>query len=245
MAEVIGGIFSGRKIYRNTHRKYLYMDDPDGQIRFSPKNVEKYQLKDDMSNKKTLVYIVRWKNGHKSLVRIPKEYSEDFVHGCEFGPLSKEEGRNNSAKGIFVFIFIIALFLIPILLISSSKNSEGHASPLSDDQETVQQVECKWATWDGTAENMPPAYVPVYVTSAEGNPTYGYGNIQGIARNRTTKRFSYIQITFALKNSNGAKIGTCLTNLAGLSVGEDWQFNAYCPQWTSGGTYEIQDVTYY
>lgn len=133
--------------------------------------------------------------------------------------------------GIFVFIILI-LFALSIMADSNIIESD-YVAPTD------------WAAWDGTSENMPNTKVPVYVTEATGNTQLGIGHIKGIARNRTTANFNYIQITFGMYDGAGNKVATCLTNLAGLGIGEDWSFDATCTPWPKDGSYKIDKVSYY
>lgn len=133
--------------------------------------------------------------------------------------------------GVFVFIVVI---LFALRAMTDSNMIESNYEPPTD-----------WAPWDGTSVNMPNTKVPVYVTEAAGNTQLGIGHIKGIARNRTTANFSYIQITFGMYDSVGNKVTTCLANLAGLGIGEDWSFDAACTSWPEDGSYKIDSVSYY
>lgn len=99
-----------------------------------------------------------------------------------------------------------------------------------------------WAQWDGEGD-PPNAKVIIYVDHST-DMGYGYGRIVGLAFNRMDKAINYIQISFGLYNNSGSKVGTCLDNMTNLGAGESWQFDAYCSNWT-GGTYKIENVTYW
>lgn len=50
--------------------------------------------------------------------------------------------------------------------------------------------------------------------------------IEGTVKNNSNKTYSYVQITFSLYDSSGAKLGTAIDNLNNLAPGEIWKFKA-------------------
>lgn len=236
---VLSGAYEGLKITLNPERQYAYIVlKGEQELQFTPENVERYKLRPESSRRKDNLYVVEWVDGEKSLIEIPKIWEKTFIAGCETGPIGDTEmkRRNKSVLASMVpYIVGLAVFFGVIFWCLLSDSPNGTSAPRN---------EYEWANWDGTAANMPSANVPVYTESALSNG-YGGGTITGVARNRTPNRFSYIQIIFGLYSSGGAKVGTCMTNLAGLSTGEDWRFEAFCANWPSGGSYKLEDVTYW
>ena len=55
---------------------------------------------------------------------------------------------------------------------------------------------------------------------------YGSVYISGIIKNNTDKKYSYVQITFALLDEDGNKVGTAMTNENNIRAGETWKFEA-------------------
>lgn len=144
------------------------------------------------------------------------------------------ECRPSKGPRIAKAIGLISIILIVVIIIIGMCQET--------DPKIVNQYD--WASWDGSAENMPSANIPVYVAQVD-KMSFGSANIVGVARNRTSRRLNYIQVVFGVYNGE-AKTGSCLANISGLDVGEDWQFSAYCPSWPDNNArYKIDDVAYW
>lgn len=107
-------------------------------------------------------------------------------------------------------------------------------------------VPSKWATWDGEGE-PPEAYIVVTTgdVARQQYATY-FGNIAGVAYNRTGKNLSYIQITYGIYSESGAKLGSCLANENNIPAGTPWQFSALCTNLPdSAFRYRVEEVSYW
>lgn len=64
--------------------------------------------------------------------------------------------------------------------------------------------------------------------------------ISGIVKNNTTKKYSYVQITFNLYDKDGNKVGTALANENDLGAGETWKFEAI--GFDDFATYKLNEI---
>lgn len=55
---------------------------------------------------------------------------------------------------------------------------------------------------------------------------YGNRYIVGAVKNNRNRKYSYVQITFALYDESGAQVGTALDNISDLEAGGTWRFKA-------------------
>ncbi len=64
--------------------------------------------------------------------------------------------------------------------------------------------------------------------------------IEGKAKNKTSKKFSYVQVKFNVYDKDGTVIGSCFDNQNDIMGGETWKFKAIC----SGETKDIKNYKY-
>lgn len=251
MGKVIGGLFDGEKVCRYPKERYLIVETSDGIRPITRNYVDKYQYKPDLSNDSSVVYIVKWADGNKSLLRFNSLWKEDFIYGCEFGPCNKNscslQNSNSSTslasalKSIFIISAIIGivLYFFVQIITSTSSEEETSSSPKSP-------APSKWATWDG--EGDPPNAYVVIVTGEFEQSQYATttGYINGYAHNRTGKKISYIHINYGIYSESGTKLGSCSDAENTLSADTGWQFRAFCTGLPSGQfIYKVDDVSYW
>lgn len=242
IGEVVRGKYAGAEIVLGPSGDILYISTKKKKIALSQNNVAEYKLRPELSRSGVRVYVISWLDGKdgKSLIRIPENWVEPLVAGCEMVKSGKRETCESAGPRVAKIIGVSCTLVLILMIVVAIASTD-----------TMRQTDVQiatptaWSTWDGTSENMPNTKVPIYVIEAIGNTESGFGSIRGIARNRTTERFNYIQITFGMYNSTGRKVGTCLANISGLDVGEDWAFEASCLNWPTDGTYKIDEVSYF
>lgn len=66
--------------------------------------------------------------------------------------------------------------------------------------------------------------------------------ITGSIRNNSQHRYKYVQVTFDILDSSGARVGSALGNINGLRPGEIWKFKAV-HLGTGGKTARLDDIT--
>jgi hypothetical protein len=80
--------------------------------------------------------------------------------------------------------------------------------------------------------------------SAEAN-SIGALYIRGTARNESGQSYSYVQITFSVLDSSGAKVADALANTNELSDGQAWRYEALAASAENADSYQIQDINAY
>lgn len=249
--KVTAGRFAGYKVLSDDGRQILYVKGNDEVMDLTPENVKRYQFTERPSLLvDKLCYCIEWQDGSKSIIAIPSTQKSFLISGCEVGAVGNTSTPHwlSTLAGILIFIACIAIAALVIVLIdpfpkkdASTKSASGSTNASASSKTTL----AEWAEWDGDGSNLPKAKVLVHVTEATGYTSYGYGHIRGIAANATKSKFNYVQIVFAIYNQYRNKIGSCMANVAGLSSGETWEFEAYCSTWTEGLLYKIDSVTHY
>ena len=63
----------------------------------------------------------------------------------------------------------------------------------------------------------------------------------GILKNNSGKDLSYVQITFAVKDADGNKLGDALANVNNLKAGDTWKFEAMSFSTDEGQIIDLDD----
>jgi multisubunit Na+/H+ antiporter MnhB subunit len=69
--------------------------------------------------------------------------------------------------------------------------------------------------------------------------------IRGTVRNESGQDYEYVQVTWSVLDSSGAKIADALANTSGLSAGQSWRYEALAASADEVDSYELQDITAY
>lgn len=69
--------------------------------------------------------------------------------------------------------------------------------------------------------------------------------IRGTAENFSETDYNYVQLTFEIYDSSGAKIADGLANTSGLSSGQRWRFEALATSAEDADSYSLADITAY
>ena len=70
---------------------------------------------------------------------------------------------------------------------------------------------------------------------------YGFAYyIEGKAKNKTDKKFSYVQVKFNVYDEDGNVLGSCLDNQNNVMGNETWKFKAIC----SGEAKDVKSFKY-
>lgn len=81
--------------------------------------------------------------------------------------------------------------------------------------------------------------------SVEYNEYLGYSaKITGVAKNVTSRNFSYASVEFSVYDANGNNLGTALANINNLSSGDTWRFEATLFDFpsTRPATYKLVEI---
>lgn len=69
--------------------------------------------------------------------------------------------------------------------------------------------------------------------------------IRGTARNESGGSYEYVQVTWSVLDSSGAKVGDALANTSGLEDGQSWRYEALAASADNAESYELQDIEAY
>lgn len=69
--------------------------------------------------------------------------------------------------------------------------------------------------------------------------------IRGTARNESGQDYSYVQVTWAVVDSSGAKIADALANTSGLAAGQRWRYEAVAASAPEADSFDLDSVTAY
>lgn len=69
--------------------------------------------------------------------------------------------------------------------------------------------------------------------------------VRGTARNESGQDYSYVQVSWTIFDSSGAKIADALANTSGLSAGQRWRYEAVAASATGADSFDLNDVTAY
>jgi predicted RNA-binding Zn-ribbon protein involved in translation (DUF1610 family) len=69
--------------------------------------------------------------------------------------------------------------------------------------------------------------------------------IRGTARNESDQDYSYVQVTWAVVDSSGAKIADALANTSGLAAGQRWRYEAVAASAPEADSFDLESVTAY
>lgn len=234
---VISGKYSGNKIGCDPKTQMLYVVIPGGRAYFEPDNIAHYELRPQLSKSDSRVYVVRWVDEEKSLIRIPKFWEEIFISGCENGPISEEELKQKNKHAFFSllpYIIILGLFfgLIFGVAIGNSNSSKG----------TEEAKKLTWSEWD-RAGQRPSADMLVETTESLGL-AQNAGVVSGYFINNSNKTYRHLEAIYGVYNSNGNRIGRCIfsTNDVYLAPNQEQGFTATCNAWGDSPIIKLESV---
>lgn len=240
MGIIIGGKYNGYKIYCNRDYKYLYIKVDDVIVGITKRNISAYKER-SQNGLSDAIYAIEWQKGERSLIKIPRSWSEIMISGCEFGPLDEESSRKNRENSRYIFASILSCIIIVACVITGVMISRGDTNNVvsSSQPKTTRK---KWYVWD---KESTPEEADVVIIMGEFTSGYGgIGTMGGSAKNFTSKTLSYIQITIGLY-AGEAKVGSCFANQSYLSPDTYWNFEATCTNSSSASSYKVEDVTYW
>lgn len=71
----------------------------------------------------------------------------------------------------------------------------------------------------------------------------GIYHIEGIVKNKTNKKFDYVQVQFNLYDKQGNIVGQALANMNNLDANGTWKFTAYNFSGESYSTYKLAEIS--
>lgn len=120
--------------------------------------------------------------------------------------------------------FIVIAALIVIGIIFSPKDEK---TKVAENSSSVTETKEEAPNEDSVKEEAPKEEKVAYEITDLQADNSGYTPVAtGILKNNTDKDKSYVQITFAVKDSDGNKVGSAVANINNLKAGETWKFEA-------------------
>lgn len=250
MDKILGGKYSGHKIYCNGTYKYLYIKVDDTIIGITKRNVESYKLKVEKGLGDGVNYIIVWKDGEKSLIRIPKVWSEILVSGCEFGPLSEEESKAKSRSELKRIIPYALVVLIPLiaLVLYSAFAPKNKTTPQNRRSPMTSKSNGTWAEWPAHSnEPMPKADMVVTPLDTKGDIANNTGYVYAKVYNNSTKTFSHFEAIYKLRDSSGEQFATCAVSLDDQNIEPNTELDyvAVCNGWSARPTLQLESVGFH
>lgn len=130
------------------------------------------------------------------------------------------------------FIAIVVIIVLGVIFSPKEEKAKVVDKPTS---ETSQEK--------GKEEAKPEEKVAYEITDLKVDESGFAPKATGILKNNTDTDKSYIQITFAVKDKDGNKLGTAMANINNLKAGETWKFEAISLNTDKGQVIDLNDYT--
>ncbi len=130
-------------------------------------------------------------------------------------PSGGQVQKKSKKKTILIVIAVIAVIAIIGGAMSGGSGNSGSTSSGS-------------SSTDSSSSNKTEQAKEKYTVSEEAADTsnmFSY-SVTGKLTNNTDKKVSYVQVTYILKDADGAQVGTALANTNDLAAGGVWKFSA-------------------
>jgi len=147
---------------------------------------------------------------------------------------STENNSQNSKPKIklIVVAVVVILAVVVVLALCLSPESDPNSNP-----GTMQ---------NSTAVTKKKLEISETKMSVEYNSLLGYSvKIPGLAKNVSSKNFSYASVEFSVYDKSGYNIGTALANVNNIASGDTWRFEAVLIDFpeTEPVSFKLADVT--
>lgn len=140
-----------------------------------------------------------------------------------------------------VAIFLILIVLVAVLGNNTSTRTSTSSSPASSETSGNSGENLLQAFNNTTSKSKLEEITPPEIATGE----FGNKTINGAMKNISGKTLSYVQLTFALFDSDGAQIGTAIANINNLTADSVWKYSASAltlENWTS---FQLTETTAY
>jgi len=125
------------------------------------------------------------------------------------------------------WIGIVAFILIIVLLFQSCAKTVDEIDKGLNDITDTSKLSIVQGTEKGYADEMNMFYY-----------------IEGTVKNDSDKKYSYVQVTYNVYDTNGNNLGSCLANNSNLEANETWKFKAVCSGNASDiASYKLAEIT--
>lgn len=128
------------------------------------------------------------------------------------------------------FIAIVVIIVLGVIFSPKEEKAKVVDKPTSETSQEEAKEEAK-----------PEEKVAYEITDLKVDESGFTPKATGILKNNTDKDKSYIQIEFAVKDSDGNKLGTAIANISDLKAGDTWKFEAMSFSTDEGQIIDLDD----
>ncbi len=132
------------------------------------------------------------------------------------------------------FIAIVVIIVLGVIFSPKEEKAKVVDKPTSETSQEAAKEETK-------EEAKPEEKVAYEITDLKVDESGFTPKATGILKNNTDSDKSYIQITFAVKDKDGNKLGTAMANINNLKAGETWKFEAMSFSTDEGQVIDLDD----
>lgn len=132
------------------------------------------------------------------------------------------------------FIAIVVIIVLGVIFSPKEEKAKVVDKPSSETSQEEASEETK-------QEDKQEEKVAYEITDLKVDESGFTPKATGILKNNTDKDKSYIQIEFAVKDSDGNKLGTAIANISDLKAGDTWKFEAMSFSTDEGQIIDLDD----
>lgn len=128
------------------------------------------------------------------------------------------------------FIAIVVIIVLGVIFSPKEEKAKVVDKPTSETSQEEAKEEAK-----------PEEKVAYEITDLKVDDSGFTPKATGILKNNTDTDKSYIQITFAVKDKDGNKLGSAMANINNLKAGDTWKFEAMSFSTDEGQMIDLDD----
>ena len=132
------------------------------------------------------------------------------------------------------FIAIVVIIVLGVIFSPKEEKAKVVDKPTSETSQEAAKEETK-------EEAKPEEKVAYEITDLKVDESGFTPKATGILKNNTDSDKSYIQITFAVKDKDGNKLGSAMANINNLKAGDTWKFEAISLSTDEGQIIDLDD----
>lgn len=132
-------------------------------------------------------------------------------------PHCGKKQKKKFGRVIGILLGVVVLFIIIGALAGGGDDADTKKQNVSDESQQVTDPVSK----------MSHGLLETVVEPSEGHTEYGNQIVNGTIKNVSGKTLSYVEINYAIYDSDGNQIGTAMDNITDLTDGSTWKYSAY------------------
>lgn len=144
-------------------------------------------------------------------------------------------------KGIAIAALVINVLSFVLVLGSQAMYGQAIDEATSQSTQAVEQATVEDTAADSASESTSS---DGYTISGEQftEDDYGVRYVEATLTNSSDKDYEYVQVSYALYDADGNKVGDTFANTSGLAAGKSWKFQALVTD-EAADSFELDDVT--